>query len=62
MMASIARNVCTDILSPIVGDAYVHKSSSEEVSPANSNDPELEESKTPEPDIEEGIRETNTGI
>jgi len=61
-MASIARNVCTDILSPIVGDAYVHKSSSEEVSPANSNDPELEESKTLEPDIEEGIRETNTGL
>jgi len=61
MMASIARNVCTDILSPIVGNAYVHNSS-EEVSPANSNDPELEESKTPEPDIEEGIRETNTGI
>jgi len=61
-MAGIARNVCTDILSPIVGDAYVHKSSSEEVSPANSNDPKLEESKTLEPDIEEGIRETNAGI
>jgi len=61
-MASIARNVCTDILSPLVGDAYVHKSSSEEASPTNSNDPELEESKTSEPDIEEGIRETNTGI
>ena len=61
-MASIARKVCTKILSPIVGDQCVHKSSSEEVSPANSNDPELEESKTPEPDIEEGIRETNTGI
>jgi len=61
-MASIARNVCTEILSPIVGDQYVHKSSSEEVSPANSNDPELKESKTPEPDIEEGIQETNTGI
>jgi len=60
-MASIARNVCTDILSPIVGNTYVHNSS-EEVSPANSNDPELEESKIPEPDIEEGIQETNTGI
>jgi len=61
-MASMARNVCTKILSPLVGDGYVHKSSSEEASPTNSNDPELEESKTPEPDIDEGIRETNTGI
>jgi len=61
-MASIARNVCTDILSSIVGDTFVHKSSSEEVSPANSNDAELEESKTPESDIEEGIQESNTGI
>jgi len=60
-MASIARDVCTDILSPLVGDRYEHNSS-EEVSPTNSNDPELEESKIPEPDIEEGIRETNTGI
>jgi len=60
-MASVARNVCTDILSPIVGNTYVHNSS-EEVSPANSNDPELEESKTPEPDVEEGIRETNASI
>jgi len=58
-MASIARNVCTDILSPIVGNAYVH-SSSEEVSPTNSSDSKVEESKTREPDIEEGIQETNT--
>jgi len=60
-MASIARNVCTDILSPIVGNVYMH-SSSEKVSPANSNDSKIEESKTREPDIEEGIRETNTDI
>jgi len=60
-MASIARDVCTDILSPLVGDRYEHNSS-EEVSPANLNNPELEESKIPEPDIEEGIQETNTGI
>jgi len=60
-MASIARDVCTDILSPLVGDRYEHNSS-EEVSTSNSNDPELEESKISEPDIEEGIRETNTGI
>ena len=61
-MASMARNVCTEILSPLVGDGYVHKSSSEEASPTNSNGPDLEESKTLEPDIEEGIRETDTGI
>jgi len=60
-MASVARDVCTDILSPLVGDRYKHNSS-EEVPPGNSNDPELEESKIPEPDIEEGIQETNTGI
>jgi len=60
-MASIARDVCTDILSPLVGNKYEHNSS-EEVSPTNSNDPELKESNIREPDIEEGIRETNTGI
>jgi len=60
-MASIARNVCTKILSPIVGNNYVHNSS-EEVSPANSNDLDLKESKIPGPDIEEGIQEINTGI
>jgi len=60
-MASLARNVCTDILSPIVGNMYVHRSS-EEVSPANSNDSEIEESKTWEPHIEEGVQETNTNI
>jgi len=60
-MASIARNVCTDILSPIVGNTYMH-SSSEEVSPTNSSDSKIEESKTQEPDIEEGIQETNTSI
>jgi len=49
-MASIARDVCTDILSPLVGNKYEHNSS-EEVSPANSNDSEIEESKTQEPDI-----------
>jgi len=58
----MARNVCTEILSPLVGDGYVHKSSSEEVSPTNSNDPELEESKISGPDIEEGIQEIDTGI
>jgi len=41
-MASIARDACTDILSPLVGDRCEHNSS-EEVSPTNSNDPELEE-------------------
>ena len=61
-MASRARNVCTEILSPLVGDGYVHKSSSEEASPTNSNGPDLEESKTLEPDIEEGIQETDTGV
>jgi len=60
-MASIARNVCTEILSPIVGNNYVHNSS-EEVSPANSNDPDLEESKISGPDIEEGIQEIDTSI
>jgi len=60
-MASIARDVCTDILSPIVDNMYVHNSS-EEVSPANSNDSEIEESKTREPNIEEGVPETNTDI
>jgi len=43
-MASLARNVCSDILSPIVGNMYVH-SSSEEVSPTNSNDSKIEESR-----------------
>jgi len=37
-MASITRDVCTDIRSPLVGNMYEHNSS-EEVSPANSNDP-----------------------
>jgi len=60
-MASIARSVCTEILSPIVGNNYVHNSS-EEVSPANSNDLDLEESKISGPDIEEGIQEIDTGI
>jgi len=60
-MASVARNVCTKILSPIVGNNYVHNSS-EEVSPANSNDLDLEESKISGPDIEQGIQEINTGI
>jgi len=59
--ASVARDVCTDILSPLVGDRYEHNSS-EEVSPTNSNGPELEELKILEPDIEEGIQETNTDI
>ena len=60
-MASIARDVCADILSPLVGNKYEHNSS-EEVSPTNLNDSEIEESKTREPDIEEGVRETNTEI
>jgi len=76
-MASIARDVCTSILSPIVGNMYVHNSS-EEVSPANSKDSEIEqksstqptvgvdtqveESKTREPDIEEAVQQTNTDI
>jgi len=76
-MASIARDVCTDILSPILGKMYVHNSS-EEVSPANSNnseigqesstqptvgaDTQVEESKTREPDIEDGVQETNADI
>jgi len=60
-MASVARNVCTKILSPIVGNNYVHNSS-EEVSPANPNDLDLEESKILGPYIEEGIQEINTGI
>jgi len=60
-MAIIARNVCTEILSPIVGNDYVHNSS-EEVSPANSNHLDLEESKISGPDIEEGIQEVDTGI
>jgi len=60
-MASIVRNVCTEILSPIVGNNYVHNSS-EEVSPANSNDLDLEESKISGPYIEEGIQEIDTGI
>jgi len=76
-MASIARDVCMDILSPIVGKMYEHNSS-EEVSPANLNDSEIKqksstqptvgvdtqvkESKTREPDIEEGVQETNTDI
>jgi len=76
-MASIARDVCTNILSPIVGNMCVHNSS-EEVSPANSNDSEtkqtsstqptvgvdtqVKESKTREADIEEGVQKTNTNI
>jgi len=56
-IASVARGVCTDVLSPIVGNMHVHNSS-EEVSPANSNDPE--ELKNREPDIEEGV--VNTSI
>jgi len=58
-IASIARGVCTDILSPIVGNMCVHNSS-EEVSPANSNDPK--ELKTREPDIEEGIQRNNINV
>ena len=55
-IASIARNVCTDMLSPFMGDAYAH-CSSEDASPANSNDSKADESKTagtpksPEADI-----------
>jgi len=60
-MASIARDVCTNILSPLVGNMYEHNSS-EEVSPTNSNDSEIEESKTRESDVEEGVQETNTNI
>jgi len=60
-MASIARDVCTNILSPLMGNKYEHNSI-EEVSPANLNDSEIEESKTREPGIEEGVRETNTDI
>ena len=58
-IASVARGVCTDVLSPIVGNMYVHNSS-EEVSPANSNDPE--ELKTREPDIEEGIQHNDVNV
>jgi len=47
-------DVCQTPVAKKIVNTYVHNSS-EEVSPANSNDPELEESKTPEPDIEEGI-------
>ena len=55
-IASIARNVCTDILSPIMGDAYAHNSS-EDASPTNSNDSKVDDpktvgtSKSPEADI-----------
>jgi len=55
-IASIARNVCTDMLSPIMGDAYVH-CSSEDACPTNLNDSKADESKTvgtpksPEADI-----------
>jgi len=44
-----------------VGNMYEHNSS-EEVSPTNSNDSKIEEWKTREPDIEEGVQETNTNI
>jgi len=65
MMASIARDVCTDILSPIVGNVYVHNSS-EEVSPANSNDPEIEQNSSTPPtvgvDTQVEESKTNTDI
>jgi len=44
-VASIARNVCTDMLSPFMGDTYVH-CSSDDASPTNSNDSKADESKT----------------
>jgi len=53
--ASIARDVCSDILSPIVGKRYEHQSS-EEVTPANSNDSETDKKPSPQPDIEEGVQ------
>ena len=54
-IASIARDVCSDILSPIVGKRYEHQSS-EEVTPANSNDSETDKKPSPQPDIEEGVQ------
>jgi len=52
-IVSIAKDVCGDILSPIVGGKYKHNSS-EEVTPNNSNNSETDKKPSPQPDIKEG--------
>ena len=67
-VASIASDVCGDILSPVIGKMYQHNSS-EEITPTNLNDSEAGKKSPGQPDIEEGIQvkelksqETNINI
>jgi len=52
---SIANDVCSATLSPIMGKMYKHNSS-EEVSVTNLSNPEADKKPLAQPDIEEGIR------
>jgi len=56
-IASIAtsRDVCGDILSPVVGRKHEHNSS-EEATPTDSNGSETDKKPSAQPDIEEGVQ------